>query len=51
MNVMSLGDDQKIAAAYQETKASLDSDEQVAFWSLFDSKQRAAIKRGSAVAA
>lgn len=30
--------------AYQKAKASLDSDEQVAFWSLFDSKQRSAIK-------
>lgn len=30
--------------AYQKAKASLDADEQVAFWSLFDSKQRSAIK-------
>lgn len=30
--------------AYQTAKASLDSDEQVAFWSLFDSKTRSAIK-------
>ena len=47
MDVMGSGDDNAIARAYQVAKASLDSDEQVAFWSLFDSKQRASIKRGS----
>lgn len=46
MDVMAGVDDMAIAAAYQKTKLTLDSDEQVAFWSLFDSKQRAAIKRG-----
>lgn len=30
--------------AYEKAKGSLDSDEQIAFWSLFDSKQRSAIK-------
>lgn len=34
-------------AMYQTIKESLDTDEQVAFWSLFDSKQRAAIKAGA----
>ena len=47
MNVLANTDETKLAAAYAEAKAKLDSDEQVAFWSLFDSKQRAAIKRGS----
>jgi len=49
MDVMNAGDDVAIAAAYQATKKTLDSDEQVAFWSLFDSKQRSAIKRGTTV--
>ena len=47
MDVMAGVDDMAIAAAYQKTKLTLDSDEQVAFWSLFDSKQSAAIKRGT----
>lgn len=38
-------DEEKGFEAYQKAKGSLDSDEQVAFWSLFDSKRRAQIKR------
>lgn len=34
--------------AYELAKESLDSEEQVAFWSLFDSKQRAALKKAKA---
>ena len=32
---------------YQKVKATLDADEQIAFWSLFDSKQRSALKASS----
>lgn len=39
-----------LRAAYEEAKKKLDADEQVAFWSLFDSKQRTAIKSPSVAA-
>ena len=38
-------DEQKTYDAYIAVKKSLDADEQVAFWSFFDSKQRSAIKK------
>lgn len=39
-----------IYKAYENAKAKLDADEQVAFWSLFDSKQRAALKQSKQAA-
>lgn len=38
-------DEQATFDAYKKAKANLDTDEQTAFWALFDSKQRSAIKR------
>lgn len=38
-------DEEKTFDAYTKAKKGLDSDEQTAFWSFFDSKQRSAIKR------
>lgn len=38
-------DEQATFDAYVKAKANLDTDEQTAFWALFDSKQRSAIKR------
>lgn len=38
-------DEQATFDAYTKAKKGLDSDEQTAFWSFFDSKQRAAIKK------
>lgn len=38
-------DENETYAAYMKAKKGLDTDEQTAFWSFFDSKQRSAIKR------
>lgn len=38
------GEDGKAFEAYEEAKATMDADEQVALWSRFDSTQRASIK-------
>ena len=45
MDVLSCEDDEAMFNAYMKAKATLDSDENIAFWSLFDSKQRSIIKR------
>ncbi len=45
MDVLSNESDEALFHAYMKAKASLDSDENIAFWSLFDSKQRSIIKR------
>jgi len=42
---MGEGEDGKAYEEYEEAKAKLDTDEQVAFWSCFTSEQRATIKR------
>ncbi len=45
MDVLSSDGDEALYLNYEIAKKKLDADEQVAFWSLFDSKQRSAIKR------
>ena len=46
MDVLSkLPDEAAMFKAYEDTKKTLDDDEQVAWWSFFDSKSRAALKR------
>lgn len=41
-----LPDEVAMFQKYEEIKKTLDTDEQVAWWSFFDSKSRAALKRG-----
>lgn len=45
VDVLSCESDEAMFDAYVKTTATLDSDEKVAFWSLFDSKQRNTITR------
>lgn len=45
MDVLSCEGDEAMFNAYMKAKETLDSDENIAFWSLFDSKQRAIIKK------
>jgi hypothetical protein len=45
MDVLSCEADEAMFSAYLKAKESLDSDQNIAFWSLFDSTQRSIIKR------